>query len=90
MNKQSIIIPILLNCISSHTLADVPAKVIAYSCYSCHAEKSKPLPLSTEELSHTLLAFRSGNKKSTIMDRITKGFSETELKSVSTYLSLLN
>ncbi|MFW5444258.1 MAG: c-type cytochrome [Methylococcaceae bacterium] len=68
--------------------------MIAFACYSCHGENLQqlnlPQPLSSDKLIQTLLAFKYDKKTATIMDRITKGYTDTELKSVATYLSELN
>ncbi|MCK5121392.1 MAG: hypothetical protein KAQ91_05385 [Methylococcales bacterium] len=80
-----------LALMASEARAEVSGKVIAYACYSCHGEKLKyldtPRPLSAKALTQTLLAFKSNKKEATIMDRISKGFSDAELKSVATFLS---
>lgn len=71
--------------------ANVPGQLIAYNCYSCHGEhlgnlyKNRSL-LSKVQLKKTLLAFKYDQKKATIMNRITKGYSDSELESVSTFL----
>ena len=72
----------------SYSFADISGKVIAYGCYSCHGEKLiNPQAGSAEQLTDTLLAFKYNQKRATIMDRISKGFSDTELKAVARYLS---
>jgi len=83
----TIIITILFAAPYSHAIADVTGKVIAYSCYSCHGEKLNTLNLSATELTRTLIAFKTNNKNASIMDRITKGFSDDELKAVAVYLN---
>jgi len=96
MKSQLINITIitLLTLPSSHSSADVSGKMIAFACYSCHGEKLINLnlsrPLSKNELTQTLLAFKSNKKTASIMDRITKGYTDEELESVATYLNGLN
>ena len=72
-------------------MADVSTRMIAFNCQSCHNHNLQNLdlsqPLSTDELTKTLLAFKYGNQSATVMDRITKGFSDQELKSVASYFS---
>jgi len=91
MKKSFIKIIILLIFTSSNSIADISGKVIAYACYSCHGKNLRNINqsniLSTEQLKNTLLAFKSNTKKSTIMNRIAKGFSDAELKAVATYLT---
>jgi len=96
MNKTvfQIILITLFALYNSVSTADVPAKMIAYSCYSCHGEKLINLklsqPLSALELTQSLLAFKNRIKSASIMDRITNGFTDAELKAVANYLSQLN
>jgi len=89
-----IILITLFALYNSASTADVPAKMIAYACYSCHAEKLINLklsqPLSEIELTQSLLAFKNRTKSASIMDRITNGYSDAELKAVAIYLSKLN
>jgi len=82
-----IIVTVLFATLSSHVPADVTGKTIAYSCYSCHGEELNTLKLSATELTQTLIAFKTNNKNTSIMDRITKGFSDNELKAVAVYLN---
>jgi cytochrome c553 len=81
----------LLILFSTSVLPEVSGKVIAYACYSCHGKKLKNLelyrPLSAKQLSRSLLAFKYDKKSATIMDRITKGYTNTELKSVAEFIS---
>jgi len=96
MKKQllKITMTVLLTGYCPHSPADVSGKLIAFGCYSCHGEKLTRLnlhvPLSKIKLTQTLLAFKSKQKKSTIMQRITKGYTDSELAAVATYLSELN
>lgn len=95
--KKTVFQIILIIWLAQHnsvSIADVPAKMIAYACYSCHGEKLINLklaqPLSEIELTHSLLAFKYRTKSASIMDRITNGYSDAELKAVAIYLSKLN
>jgi len=91
MKKSFIKLIILLLFTSSNSIADVSGKVIAYACYSCHGKNltniDQSIIVSAEKLENTLLAFKSNTKPSTIMNRITKGFSDAELKAVAIYLT---
>ncbi len=90
MKKLTIKTIILLIVTSSNCIAEVPGKVIAYACYSCHDERLNDLKqankLSAKKLSNILLALKTNNKQSTIMGRITKGFSDGELIAVARYI----
>jgi sulfide dehydrogenase cytochrome subunit len=76
---------------------EVSAKVIAFSCYGCHdsdgTSKKPGLPKlkakPANELGKKLLDFKYDRTSSTIMGRITKGYTDTELKAVAQYLSQL-
>ncbi len=77
--------------------AEVSGKVIAFSCYGCHGSdgasekpglpklKAKP----ANELEKKLLDFKYDRTYSSIMGRISKGYTDTELKAVAQYLSQL-
>ena len=74
---------------------EVSTKAIAFSCYGCHGSDSaseKPGLLKTKpanELKKKLLDFKYDRTYSTIMGRIAKGYTDTELKAVAQYLSQL-
>ncbi len=74
--------------------ADVQGKMIAFNCYSCHGENLNELnlPQSFEEsdLTRTLLEFKYDKTNAIIMNRISKGYTDSELKSVATFISKLN
>lgn len=74
--------------------ADVPGKLIAYNCYSCHGQNLDNLnlspPLEQNKLIQTLLSFKYDKTVATIMPRITKGYTDSELKSVAAYINRLN
>jgi sulfide dehydrogenase cytochrome subunit len=76
---------------------EVSGKMIAYSCSGCHGTdgqlaqpgmpklKSQP----ADELEDKLLLFKYDKLDSSIMGRIAKGYTDTELKAVAHYFSLL-
>lgn len=41
----------------------------------------------SDELAAAMLAFRSGDRPATVMDRIAKGFSEDEIKAIAAWLA---
>jgi cytochrome c553 len=63
----------------------------ASSCSGCHAaSKSVDTPVprligrSPAEIEAAMLAFRTGQKPASVMDRIAKGFSDDEIKAIAT------
>ncbi|MCK5830745.1 MAG: hypothetical protein KAH20_10635 [Methylococcales bacterium] len=85
--------PLLATAIAIITLlpitirADTSAKIMAYACYTCHGKELMSYNTPTLKLTQQLLAFKNGSKTSTIMERITKGYSNSELQSVATYIN---
>jgi cytochrome c553 len=94
MNIFFVLLTLLLTLSPPILKADIQGKIIAYNCYSCHGDQLTTLYptqiLSNTQLTKMLLAFKYDKKKSTIMNRITKGYSDRELKSVATYLRKVN
>jgi len=68
--------------------ADAPPGAV--SCSGCHAANPSvgtPVPplagKPADEIASQMAAFRSGERKGTIMDRIAKGFSEEETRAIA-------
>ena len=64
----------------------------ASSCSGCHgANKSVDTPVprlvgrSAAEIEAAMLAFRTGQKPTSVMERIAKGFSDDEIKAIATW-----
>jgi len=64
----------------------------ASSCSGCHAaSKSADTPVppltgrSPAQIEAALMAFRSGKKPASVMDRIARGFSEDEIKAIAAW-----
>jgi sulfide dehydrogenase cytochrome subunit len=64
----------------------------ASSCSGCHAaSKSVDTPVprlvgrSPAEIEGAMLAFRTGQKPASVMNRIVKGFSEEEIKTIAAW-----
>ncbi len=74
-----------------HLLADVSGKIIAYNCFTCHGEQLANIypsqKISKVQLTKILMAFKYDRKKVTIMNRISKGYTDNELESVAGFLS---
>ncbi len=72
-------------------IADVSGKIIAYNCYNCHGEQLTNLypseKISKVQLTKVLMDFKYDKKEATIMNRISKGYSDKELESVATFLT---
>lgn len=72
-------------------LAEVSGKMIAYTCQTCHDAKSGDRmliqTLSEDEIIQKLLNFKYDRKRVTIMNRISKGYTDSELEAVAQYLS---
>jgi len=95
MNFWYFTICILSLIVVSPCHADVDARIIALNCMSCHvdqlgaSESGIPglAPLSVQQLQQALLDFKYDRKSATLMPRIAKGYSDTELAAVAAYLS---
>jgi cytochrome c553 len=66
----------------------------ASSCSGCHAASTKvdtPVPRilgrQPAEIIAAMQAFRSGERPSTVMARIAKGFSEDEIRAIAVWLA---
>jgi cytochrome subunit of sulfide dehydrogenase len=78
--------------IGSATAAEPPAG--ATSCSGCHparATADSPVPpirgRDSAEIVAAMQAFRSGERSSTVMGRIAKGFSEDETRAIAAWLA---
>ena len=74
-----------------------PGVRLAANCFTCHGDGVKNLGaipsligITEEKMIETLLAFRADAKTSTIMGRISKGYSEEELKLIAAYFEAAN
>jgi len=66
----------------------------AASCLGCHptsATVNTPVPRildrKPDEIVAAMLAFRSGERPSTVMGRIAKGFSDDEIRAIAVWLA---
>lgn len=74
-----------------------PPELLAYPCMACHGpggnSVSEELPSIAggdyQDMRRTLLAFKEGRKQTTIMDRITQGYSDQEIDAIARYFSSL-
>lgn len=74
--------------------AEVDSAALAYTCTGCHGPEGKSrgtVPslhgLGQDEVEKSLQGFKSGEEKSTIMNRIISGFSDEEIEAVATLFS---
>lgn len=68
---------------------DVLAQSLAASCSGCHAKNSELASLDAmqaDSIYRSLVAFQSGERHSTVMQRIALGYSESELRMLAEYL----
>ena len=76
---------------------DISGKIIGFSCSTCHGRSDSLVKSdvprlkgqNAEKMEQALLDFKYDRKPSLIMDRISKGFSDSELKKVAWYFSQL-
>lgn len=74
---------------------EVFGKAIAFSCSGCHGTDGKPVrpgipklkSQSAKDMEEKLLDFKYDKKTSSIMGRIAKGYTDSELQSVAKYFS---
>lgn len=66
----------------------------ASSCSGCHVlggEASAGIPpilsKSADEITAAMLAYRAGEGSPTVMDRISKGFTEEEIRAIAAWIS---
>ncbi len=85
---------LILYLFNSLISAEISGKMIAYSCFTCHDEKTADSTfsqiLSENELLQRLLDYKYDRKPVTIMNRISKGYTDRELEAVARYLKRLN
>jgi sulfide dehydrogenase cytochrome subunit len=86
------VLPLVLGIASAVEAAEPPAG--ASSCSGCHPASAKvesPIPpirgRGPTEIVAAMLDFRSGERPSTVMGRIAKGFSDEETRAIATWLA---
>jgi sulfide dehydrogenase cytochrome subunit len=88
--RLSVASAIIVFVVGTASAADVPPG--AASCSGCHAANAgvqTPVPPLTgrpaDEIVSQMAAFKSGERKGTIMDRIAKGFSDDEVRAIAAW-----
>ena len=78
--------------LASAGLAHAAEPAGAASCSGCHASNPRvetPVPPLTgraaADISAAMIAFKTGKRPGTIMDRIAKGFTEEEIRAIATW-----
>ena len=76
------------------TRAEPSPRGLAMSCFSCHGPAGKSpdaIPgingKSAAYIDASMKAFRNGTRKSTVMQRIAKGYSDSEIRALAGYLA---
>jgi len=71
--------------------AQSPAPSGALSCSGCHGAAGGDIPslsgLSADEITEAMGAFKSGARPATLMNRLAKGFNETETRAIAQWLA---
>ncbi|MFT7132075.1 MAG: sulfide dehydrogenase cytochrome subunit [Cyclobacteriaceae bacterium] len=69
---------------------DARARAMAATCSGCHGGVSQVLPalarIESRVLAQQLLAFKSGERSGTLMNRIARGYTDDELTSIADIL----
>jgi cytochrome c553 len=90
MNRLFVITALVITLIPSVLFADVSGQVIAFNCYACHGERLENLKqsndISSDQLLALLLALKNDKESSSIMNRISRGYTDYELELVAAYI----
>lgn len=77
-------------------LAEPSGRILALSCFSCHGPAGKSpdsIPgihgKSASFIAREMRAFRSGARRSTVMGRISKGYTDAQIKSLANHLATM-
>lgn len=81
----------------SYSATITNAEMSATTCFSCHGPEGKSVgatipPLAgypASVMATQLIAFKNGTRKSTVMQRHAKGYSDDELKAIANYFGTL-
>jgi len=94
MRGSSLLAALALLCAapatSTATFAQSPPPG-ATACTGCHAGSDSALPSlkgrAAADIEAAMIAFKTGAREATLMDRIARGFSEAEIKAMSQWLA---
>jgi sulfide dehydrogenase cytochrome subunit len=65
---------------TAHASATPTATMLADTCAGCHGTDGASAGPATPSMVDTMMAFKSGERPSTVMGRIAKGYSDEEIK----------
>lgn len=70
-------------------IAGNPAMVLADGCATCHSAGGMPSLSGTpaDQLKAVLAEFKTGKRVATVMDRIARGYSDSQIESIATYFA---
>ena len=90
LTRLTAVVAIVLASATAASSAEAPAG--AASCSGCHAANPRvetPVPplagRSAADIISQTIAFKSGQRPGTIMDRIAKGFSDEEIRAIAAW-----
>lgn len=92
MRGSSLLAALALLCAApaTSTFAQSPPPG-ATACTGCHAGSDSALPSlkgrAAADIEAAMIAFKTGAREATLMDRIARGFSEAEIKAMSQWLA---
>ncbi|BAQ16117.1 c-type cytochrome [Methyloceanibacter caenitepidi] len=88
-----VLLPASSICATQDQNAEAKAALLAASCSGCHAktESEDGFPSiygrPAAEIRDLLLSFRSGQRESTVMNRLAKGYDDKEIELLSGYIA---
>ncbi|UEM02574.1 c-type cytochrome [Skermanella rosea] len=91
MIRAAVLSGVLCLAAASPAAAEPPG---ASSCSGCHALRGEAAPgippilsKSADEIAAAMLAYRAGEGGPTVMDRISKGFTEEEIRAIAAWIA---
>ncbi len=85
-----------LNCSAAAQVSISQAELLSVGCFSCHGREgvgAKRIPklskLTKQEISEGLYGFKSGEERSTIMQRHAKAYTDQEIDLIAGYIANL-
>lgn len=80
------------NKTENHSLTN--GAILAASCSGCHSDKNRFIPeisaLNRTELSHSLMQFKYDRSGNSVMHRIMRGYSDTDIEAIADFLGAHN
>jgi cytochrome c553 len=89
MNARRVFAGAMVSILTAVPSAGAEAPPGASSCTGCHAARSGVDAMGSlagrTDIAEAMLAFKSGSRPATIMDRIAKGFSDDETRALAAW-----